>query len=81
VRYISCFAGECWEAQNQKQAFHRKSLEAIAFGLLGSEKQMGDLKNTATSRPSQRARKAAKDSVPVASCGDAKISCMDAKEQ
>ncbi|XP_008658768.1 uncharacterized protein [Zea mays] len=50
-----------------------KALEAVAFGLLGSGKRKGDMKNRATSRPSQRARKAAKDSVPVASCGDAKV--------
>jgi hypothetical protein len=58
-----------------------KALEAVAFGLLGSGKRKGDLKNRATSRPSQRARKSAKDLVPVASSGDAKASCIDAEEQ
>jgi hypothetical protein len=41
-----------------------KALEAVAFGFLGSGKRKGELKNRATSRPSQRARKAAKNSVP-----------------
>ena len=48
-------------------------LENKAFGLLGGGKRMGDLKNRATSWPSQRAGKAAKDSVPVASTGDANV--------
>ena len=56
-----------------------KDLEAVAFGLLGHGKRKGDLKNRATSRPSQQARKVAKDLVPVASSGDAKMSCMDAE--
>lgn len=58
-----------------------KALEAVAFGLLGSGKRKGDMKNRATSRPSQRARKAAKDSAPVVSSGDAKTSCMDSEAQ
>ena len=58
-----------------------KDLEVVAFGLLGHGKQKGDLKNKATSWPSQQARKVAKDLVPVASSGDAKTSCMDVEEQ
>ena len=58
-----------------------KALEANAFGLLGSGKWKGDLKNRATSQPNQQARKAAKDSVPVASSGDAKTSSMDIEAQ
>jgi len=58
-----------------------KALEAVAFGLLGSGKRKGELKNRATSRPSQRARKSAKDSLPVSSSGDAKTSCIDAEAQ
>ena len=58
-----------------------KALEAVAFGLLGSGKRKGELKNRATSRPSQRARKDAKGSVPVASSGDTKTSCMDVEAQ
>lgn len=38
-----------------------RALEAVAFGLLGSGKRKGDPKNMATSRPSQRARKATRD--------------------
>ncbi|XP_066388000.1 uncharacterized protein [Miscanthus floridulus] len=55
-----------------------KALEAVAFGLLGSAKRKGD---RATSRPSQRARKVAKDSLPMSSSGDAKTSCIDAEAQ
>ena len=54
-------------------------LETKAFGLFGSGKRKGDLKNRATSQPSQQARKDAKSSVPMASSGDSKISYMDAK--
>jgi len=56
-----------------------KALKVVAFGFLGSGKWKGDLKNMATSRPSQRARKTAKESVP--SSGDAKTSFLDAKGQ
>ncbi|CAN6289461.1 unnamed protein product [Urochloa humidicola] len=51
-----------------------RALEAVAFGLLGSGKRKGDPKNMARSRPSQRARKAAKDPVPTASSGDTESS-------
>ncbi|CAD6203619.1 unnamed protein product [Miscanthus lutarioriparius] len=55
-----------------------KALEAVAFGLLGSAKRKGD---RVTSRPSQRARKVAKDSLPMSSSGEAKTSCIDAEAQ
>ena len=55
-----------------------RALEALAFGLLGSGKRKGDSKSMATTRPSQRARKATKDLVPTASSGDAESS-MDAE--
>ncbi|TVU47062.1 hypothetical protein EJB05_06642 [Eragrostis curvula] len=51
-----------------------KALEAVAFGLLGSGKRKGDPKNTVTNRPSQRARKATKDSVSMAASGEAENS-------
>jgi len=56
-----------------------KALEVVAFGLLGSGKWKGDLKNMATSQTSQRARKTAKESVP--SSGDAKTSFLDVEGQ
>ena len=48
--------------------------ETKAFSLHGSGKQKGDLKNRATGQPSQRARKATKGTVPMASNGDTKTS-------
>ncbi|KAL6648170.1 hypothetical protein ACP70R_012394 [Stipagrostis hirtigluma subsp. patula] len=58
-----------------------KALEAVAFGLLGSGKRKGDPKSTVTSRPSQRARKAAKDSVSMPASGDSKKSSMDGAQR
>ncbi|KAJ1297152.1 hypothetical protein BS78_01G356100 [Paspalum vaginatum] len=56
-----------------------KALEAVAFGLLGGGKRKSDPKNTVTSRPSQRARKATKNSAPMTCSGDAGTSSMDAE--
>jgi len=67
--------------KTRKRAPTTKALEVVSFGLHGSENWKGDLKNRMTSWPSQQACKTAKDSVPMASSGDAKTSCMDAEGQ
>ncbi|KAK3151597.1 hypothetical protein QOZ80_3AG0247900 [Eleusine coracana subsp. coracana] len=51
-----------------------KALEAVAFGFLGSGKRKADPKNTVANRPSQRARKATKDSGSMAATGDSEKS-------
>ncbi|GJN06022.1 hypothetical protein PR202_ga23707 [Eleusine coracana subsp. coracana] len=51
-----------------------KALEAVAFGFLGSGKRKADPKNTGANQPSQRARKATKDSDSKAVIGDAEKS-------
>ncbi|KAL6902160.1 hypothetical protein ACP4OV_005036 [Aristida adscensionis] len=58
-----------------------KALEAVAFGLLGGGKRKGDPKNTETSRPSRRARKAAKDSASLTASSEAEKSSMDGEGQ
>ncbi|GJN31444.1 hypothetical protein PR202_gb19844 [Eleusine coracana subsp. coracana] len=51
-----------------------KALEAVAFGFLGSGKRKANPKNTVANRPSQRARKATKDSGSMAATVDAEKS-------
>ncbi|KAK3160151.1 hypothetical protein QOZ80_1BG0055900 [Eleusine coracana subsp. coracana] len=56
-----------------------KALEAVAFGFLGSGKRKADPKNTVANQPSQRARKATKDSDSKAVIGDAEKSMRPTK--